>query len=214
MPALQAQIQTKRASRYLVQFCRHAAAMGSHRGVHLHRATRRDVQVAAEWSETTGTVTFDPWGRCTLTADADTLTLGITAEDDDALAQIRDIVTRDFERFSRRDPMAVTWQRLDTPDLAPVWPDESTDKPGFLRSNPQTILLAVAVVLVIGLHLGLAGVLSGWHWSKVAVNVVTALVGLKIALAVWARFRIRRRRVRTAPTTSDQGTRSGSQRGA
>ena len=52
MPILQAQIQTERASRYLVQFCKHAAAMGS--GGHSPRMhphgvmTRREVQVVAE----------------------------------------------------------------------------------------------------------------------------------------------------------------------
>jgi hypothetical protein len=70
MPILQAQIETERASRYLVQFCKHAAAMGGggHTPrIHLHTTmTRREVQVAAEWSDTNGTVTFTPWGQCTL----------------------------------------------------------------------------------------------------------------------------------------------------
>jgi hypothetical protein len=52
MPILQAQIQTERASRYLVQFCKHAAAMGSgghSPRMHLHGVmTRREVQVVAE----------------------------------------------------------------------------------------------------------------------------------------------------------------------
>jgi hypothetical protein len=55
MPILQAQIQTERASRYLVQLCKHAAAMGSgghSPRVHLQgRMARREVQVAADWSE-------------------------------------------------------------------------------------------------------------------------------------------------------------------
>jgi hypothetical protein len=122
MPILQAQIPTERAGRYLVQFCRHASAMG---GAHTHRMHRngttlpREVQVTAEWSDVSGVVTFTPWGRCTLTADAGTLTLRIDAPDEDGLAQIRDIVTRDFERFSLRDPMTVTWQRSETPGALP-----------------------------------------------------------------------------------------------
>jgi hypothetical protein len=122
MPILQAQIQTERASRYLVQFCKHAAAMG--RGghtprMHLHTPmVRGEVQVAAEWSDTSGTVTFKPWGRCTLSADDGTITVLIDAVDDDGAAEIRDIVTRDFERFTRRDPAAVTWQRSETPGAA------------------------------------------------------------------------------------------------
>jgi hypothetical protein len=108
MPILQAQIQTERASRYLVQFCKHAAAMGSgghSPRMHLQgRMARREVQVAADWSDTGGTVTFTPWGRCTLGADAGTLTLRIDAADQDGLTQIRDIITRDLQRFSNRDP--------------------------------------------------------------------------------------------------------------
>jgi hypothetical protein len=123
MPILQANIPTERASRYLVQFCKHAAAMGRvghNPRMHLHAPiTRREVQVAAEWSDTSGTVTFTPWGHCTLTADDRVLTLRIDAADEDSAAQIRDVITRDFERFSRRDPIAVTWQRFEGPGAAP-----------------------------------------------------------------------------------------------
>ena len=124
MPILHAQIQTERPSRYLVQFCKHAAAMGGggHTPrMHLHATmARREVQVAAEWSDTSGTVTFNPWGQCTLTADADTLTLRIDAADEDGLAQIRDVIDRDLQRFSRRDPLAVTWQRPETRGADPT----------------------------------------------------------------------------------------------
>jgi hypothetical protein len=75
------------------------------------RTGRSEVRVAADWSDTTGTVTFTPWGRCTLSADAGTLTLRIDAADQDGLTQIRDILTRDLQRFSTRDPLTVTWQR-------------------------------------------------------------------------------------------------------
>lgn len=206
MPILQAQIQTERASRYLVQFCKHAAAMGGGRHtprMHLHGTmTRRDVQVAAEWSDTSGTVTFTPWGKCTLAADAGTLTLLIDAADEDGLAQIRDVISRDFERFSRRDQLTVTWQRHETPGAAPfrhtggMTPKRRRGVP----SNLQTILLTLAVVLVIGLHVGLAGTVAAdsW-WTGVAINIVVALVVLKIALVAWARFRIRRRRATKTP---------------
>lgn len=50
MPTLEARIETERASRYLVQFCRHAAAIGGsgHTSrVHLHAAmTHREAEVA------------------------------------------------------------------------------------------------------------------------------------------------------------------------
>jgi len=82
---------------------------GGHRPrMHLRGGMAR---VAADWSDTSGTLTFTPWGRCTLEADAGTLKLRIDAVDQDGLSQIRDIVTRDLERFSNRDPLTVTWQQ-------------------------------------------------------------------------------------------------------
>jgi hypothetical protein len=115
MPTLYAQIPTERAGRYLVQFCKHAAAMGGGGHtlrMHLHSTMARgEVRVAADWSDTSGTVTFTPWGQCTLAAGIDTLTLRIDAADEDGLARIRDVIDRDLQRFSRRDPVTATWHR-------------------------------------------------------------------------------------------------------
>ncbi|MFC5824162.1 DUF2218 domain-containing protein [Nonomuraea insulae] len=207
MPILKAQIETERASRYLVQFCKHAAAMGDggHTSrMHLHgMMARREVQVAAEWSDTNGTVTFTPWGQCTLTADPGTLTLLIDAADEDGLRQIRDLITRDFERFSRRDPVTMTWQQSETSDAA-AFPETAAATPirrrSFLRSNLKTILLGLAVVLIIGLHVGLAGtVVAESAWTGVAANVVIALVVLKVALIALARFGFLRRKAARTP---------------
>lgn len=108
MLTAEVQIETERPSRYLVQFCKHAAAMGGAHGhgprVHLGgMLARREVQVHVEGSDTHGTVTFTPWGQCTLQANANTLTLRIEATDEENLRRIQDIVTRNFDRFSRRD---------------------------------------------------------------------------------------------------------------
>jgi hypothetical protein len=205
MPILETQIETERASRYLVQFCKHAAAMGSgghSPRMHLHgTVTRREVQVAAEWSDTGGTVTFTPWGLCALTAGAGILSVRIDAADEDGLAQIRDVVTRDFVRFSQRDPLTVTWQRSDDPGAAPFRPIgamTSARRRGPLRSGLQLALLALAVLLIIGLHIGLAGAaVADSRWTGIATNVMVALVLLKIALIVLARLRIRRRAAKT-----------------
>lgn len=206
MPILEAHIPTDRADRYLVQFCRHAAAMGGggHTArMHLHATmVRREVQVAAQWSETSGTVTFAPWGRCTLAADASTLTLRIDAVDEDGLAQISDVVTRDLERMSHRDPLSVTWQRFHSPDASPSGQAETgapEPRRGFPRPHLKTILLTLAVILVVGLHVGLAGaVVAESRWTAAAVNVVAALVGLKIALVALARVGIRRRKAKAS----------------
>lgn len=207
MPTLQTQIQTERASRYLVQFCRHAAAMGE--GGHGPRMHLRpavadcEVQVAAEWSDADGSVTFTPWGQVTLTAEGDTLTVRIDAADEEGLTRIRDIVTRNVERFSRRQPLTVTWQRSETAGAAPSRsPDGMTSKPrrGFSRSRLQTVLLALAVVLVIGLHAGLAGaVVAESPWTGIASNAVVAVVAVKAVLVVLTHFGLRRRRAAKLP---------------
>jgi hypothetical protein len=122
-PHLQAQIQTDRASRYLVQLCKHAAAMGATRGHGLRnhlpgRSANREVQVRAEYSDSRGTVIFTPWGRCTMTATPTTLTVDIEATDPDNLQRVRDIVTRDLDRFSHRNPLTITWSQPGIPDVA------------------------------------------------------------------------------------------------
>lgn len=205
MPVLQAQIQTDRATRYLVQFCKHAAAMGGgggHSG-RRHVPMSREAQVAAEWSDTTGRVTFGPWGQATLTAHDDSLTVLIDAADEGRLAQIRDIITRDFERFSRRNPLAVAWERLESPNTAPL-PGAvgvpSEHRRSFPRSHFQSAVLALAVVLVIALHVGLAGtIVAESRWTGLAAKVVAVLVAVKIALIAVARFKVRQPRVTKRP---------------
>lgn len=124
MPVAEAQIETERPSRYLVQFCKHAAAMGASHGhgprVHLRAILgRREVRVHADWSDTDGVVTFDPWGQCVVAAGAGTLTLRVEATDEDNLRQIQDVITRNFNRFGRRERLTVAWHQPETPGVAP-----------------------------------------------------------------------------------------------
>lgn len=115
MPSIEARIPTGRASRYLVQLCQHAAAIGGGGGhgprPHPDGPARQGAHASAEWTDTHGVIAFAPGGQCTVDAGADTLTIRIDAADDQALQRIQDIVGRDLDRFSGREPLAVAWRR-------------------------------------------------------------------------------------------------------
>ena len=121
---VEARIETEHANRYFTRLCRHAASIGrtgGHRpGGHLGRPMARgEVQVRADCSENLGTITFSPWGRCTIVAGADTLTLRVQATDDENLRRIQDIITSDLDRFSGSDHLAVDWQQPEAADASP-----------------------------------------------------------------------------------------------
>jgi uncharacterized protein len=113
----EAQIETERPSRYLVQLCRHAAGMNRMRGHWPRKHAGGDslplgeVQLRAEWSETHGVIGLSPWGQCTLAANANALRLQIEATDEDCLQRIQDVITRDLTRFGRRERLTVSWHR-------------------------------------------------------------------------------------------------------
>jgi hypothetical protein len=214
MPIALARIETERPSRYLRQFCKHAAAMGdvAHSPrMHLHPGMRRDVQVEAHHGEAAGTVTFDPWGRCELAAEAGFLIVRIESADEEGLQRIQDIVTNDFARFSSRDPLTVRWQR-DEPSGEPLpRRDSSRDADGrvppatasahrgrgprWAGGNITTAALVLAVALLLAAHLGLAGTITAHsRWTGLATDAVAVLVVLKVAAIVVVRQRIRRSR--------------------
>jgi hypothetical protein len=120
---LEARIETDRPERYLAQICKHAESMGG--GGHqarLHGGDHRaggDVMVHADWTESEGTLTFDTWGTCTITAGDSALTLRIDAVDDERLRRIRDVLTKDIDRFGRRDGLAVDWHDVPDQDAGP-----------------------------------------------------------------------------------------------
>jgi hypothetical protein len=113
MPTAETRIATDRATRYLAQLCRHAAAvtrLGTHPGgPHAEAEDHADVTVDAQWSDTRGVIAFAPYGTCTLEAGASELVVRVEAADDAALTRIRRIVAADLDRFGRRDGLAVSW---------------------------------------------------------------------------------------------------------
>ena len=119
MPISEARFDTDRPSRYLVQFCRHANAIGSVEPQRLPAhgdgtEALQHVTVRAEWSDTVGTVNLDPWGQCRLEATETSLSIRLEARDDDTLRRIEDILSNDIHRFSG-GALTRTWQHSDPP---------------------------------------------------------------------------------------------------
>jgi hypothetical protein len=112
MPTLRTEIRTERAERYLHQFGKHADAMNSPRAQRIRShdtgSAHEQVALQIDRTDTSVTVRFQPWGTCTLETTADLLTVHIDATDDESLARIRDILTRDLERFGHGD-LVLTW---------------------------------------------------------------------------------------------------------
>jgi hypothetical protein len=210
MLTAEAHVETERPSRYLVQLCKHFNNKGRYLG-HRPRAHQggdaqamREMQSVAaqavvEWSDVQGSVSL-PWGRCTMQAAPNVLTLRLEAADEEKLRQLQDLVTGHVERFGRRERLAVTWRRPE----APASPGETiiaTPVPerGAMqrRRNVRRIGLIVAGALVIAVHLGLGGaLLADWRWTGWAAGVVLAVVLAKvIVLTGLGRLAIRRGKV-------------------
>lgn len=209
MPTAHARVPTDRASRYLVQFCRHASQMDQYRG-HRPRSHGGGGDMPPEvrhvaWSDTAGTVRLGG-GRCVLEATEDALLLRVDAADEDNLQPLLDGITRRLVTIGRRDRLTVEWQR---PDAAASLPPDRTrhapiDAAGRRRRLIRTLLLAAAAALVIAVHLGLlGGALAASLWTRWAGNIVLAVIALKVitvsAHLLLGRFAIRRARGRKSP---------------
>jgi hypothetical protein len=111
MPAAEAQVQTRDASRYLIRLCQHASKMHSRLG---HQPRRHSGGGAppqirtSEWTDTSGSLALS-LGRCTLRAADDMLTIRAEASSAEDLAQIQELLTRRLESFGRRQRLTVTW---------------------------------------------------------------------------------------------------------
>jgi hypothetical protein len=114
MPTAEARIPTGQPSRYLIQLCQHATSINHKILRHAGRAqVRPDIQ-QVEWSESHGTLDLG-WGRCTMQAGPGTLTVCAEAASEENLPRIQDLITRNLERFGRREHLKVNWQRPGTP---------------------------------------------------------------------------------------------------
>src|SRR5439155_6528243 len=190
MPTAEALVHTERPSRYLVQLCRHANQMGRHRMTRLPAHIAGDPQarhtmpanIEAEWSDTRGVVSTDG-GRCTLQATSDTLMLRAEADDEDTLHRMQDLITRNLTRFSRRDPLTVTWHRPETPGETGNATRTPAGPATTHRRRHRTILLVAAGALAIAAHVALGGaVLAAPSWTGWAADAVLVVIVVKVAV--------------------------------
>jgi hypothetical protein len=188
MPTAEARLATDRASRYLVQLCRHLGQMTrmSHRppGGHGDGRTPPAVQ-QVDYADTRGTVRFAD-GQWTLEATADTLTLRVDAVDEDALQRLQAGIKARIEKIGRRDGLQVHWHPTES-DTPP--PTEHTDaksgtsSAGGTARRPRgtTLGLMAGGALVVAVHLGIGGAaLAGAAWTGWAANAVLVLVLVKL----------------------------------
>lgn len=86
-----AQFETERATRYIQTMCKHFS-----------------IKVKAEFREATGFVVF-PFGRCDMTAHPDRLELRASAESEEQLKNVVDIITSHLERYAFRENPSLEW---------------------------------------------------------------------------------------------------------
>ena len=91
MTESRAVVGTPHASRYLQQLCKH----WSHRFETEANATQARIAL--------------PLGETRLTADAEALTIDLTAQDAASLPDLRDVVVRHIERFAFRETLRFEW---------------------------------------------------------------------------------------------------------
>jgi hypothetical protein len=203
MLTAEAHLATGRASRYLVQLCRHADHMGSrrhHRPRNHGSGNTPPTVVHVEWSDTHGIINFG-WGWCVLQAAPETLTVRAEAADEAGLRRIQNGIARRIETIGRRDHLRVTWHQADAPAAqhgeATRTATSSTTEAAPRRERVKTIALVAGVVLVAAVHLGLFGAaLAASKWTSWGANVIVLLLLGKVlfmgAHVLLGRFAIRR----------------------
>lgn len=85
--------ETSRAPRYLAQLCKHM----SNRGMHVETT-----------ADTYGFADFG-FGTCTLQAHPQHLIITLEVRDPVVLKRAQQALTRDIERFGRRDGLSINW---------------------------------------------------------------------------------------------------------
>jgi hypothetical protein len=206
MPIVDAEVPTDRASRYLVQLCKHFSNKGRHLGhrPRLHGpgdappvTEAEAARMQVEWTDRDGYVDFG-FGLVTLQAIPTALILRAQAPDQMGLQRVVDVVDAHLGRYSRRDPLTVRWQREQSPEVPG---DESAGGTASGREgvaawrggHRRVAVLAGVVVVAVAVHVGLGGwLLASSHWTGTAVGIVLAVVLVKVgAVGLVAARRVR-----------------------
>ena len=128
--AATARVETDRASRHLIEVCKHASKMETHlHQMRSHGAPRHappEIQ-HVEWSDVEGLIRLR-WGRCILRATADALILRVETPDQESLRQLEDFISHRLESIGSRDHLVVRWQSSEEPRDR-VWSDDLTSTP-------------------------------------------------------------------------------------
>jgi hypothetical protein len=202
----EARVPTDRASRYLIQLCRHADQMRRMRLEPPGRlgGSRMPPRVQhVSYTDTTGTVRFAE-GQLTLQASADTLTLRVDAADDDSLRRLQNGIAARLHKIGRRDQLMVTWHQMgalavpsgDTAHGTDAAAEPGAGKPRWRRRLGWAGLLS-AGALVIALHLGLGGAalaasaLTDWA-GNILLVIILVKVGFIAAHLIAGRYAYRR----------------------
>jgi hypothetical protein len=196
MPTAEARIDTDRPSRYLVQLCRHIGHMGDpsrrfrHRPAapHVNEEERGDVQLSiVESSDTHAVIDFAPWGRCTMRAEPNVLTLRVDATDEENLRRLQDVLTRNLTRFGRRDRLEVAW----------LGPDAGAPGESPRRHRGSLVLLGI-ILVKLGILAAIVILPSGLALSLGAGHAVVLLVLLVAAAVTAVVYRLRGKPLRPA----------------
>lgn len=186
MVASECWIETDRASRYLVQLCRHARFMSTmrHPTPGVHRPPRI---LEASHSDATGLVRFED-GSWLLTADASSLHLRVDAVDSAALARLVAGISARIRTIGRRDGLELTWSAVPTSSPAAARETVQDAAPPRARLTRIALLLGV-VAAVVAAHLVVGAVaLSGaravgWVTLAGVLGVGAAALAVHVLIA-------------------------------
>jgi hypothetical protein len=188
MPTAEARLATERASRYLVQLCRHLGQMKgmSHRPLIGHGDGRMPPVVQhVDYTDTRGTVRFAD-GQWNLEATENALVLRVEADNEEALQRLQTGIAARVEKIGRRDGLQVHWQQMKpdtTPSPVPTDGNDGAHDGGTAPRRPRgtTMGLMAGGALIVAIHLGIGGAaLAGAAWTGWAANAVLLLILVKL----------------------------------